>query len=155
MQYQAYIRIVLLFMLIAGMSIVYSCHSKAHAKHNDSTQSVYTAKMPPKLLGNDKQDTPMMQRVKQLPEVKELERRITFNRDTTHHIVFSVEKRPDSRFKYYKVLVGDKGRDTFQPIFHFYVDANLTVFYYDAPSDSVLTLDQWRKSGKDWIKSAH
>jgi hypothetical protein len=109
--------------------------------------------MPPKLAGNDKNDTLAILQVKELPEVKELDRRITFNRDTTHYIVLTVEKRPDSKFKYYKVLVGDKGRDTFQPIFYFYVDPKkFSVFYYDAPSDSVFTLEQWRKSGKDWIK---
>jgi hypothetical protein len=142
-----------LFILMLGMSTLYSCHSKAHQKHNDSTQSAYTSGMPPKLTGSDKHDSIAIQQVKQLPEIKELQRRITFNRDTTHHIVLSVEKRPDSRFKYYKVLVGDKGPDTFQLIFHFYVDPKmLSVFYYDAPSDSVFTLEQWRKSGKDWIK---
>lgn len=146
----------LLFILMLGMSALYSCHSKAHQKHNDSTQSAYISQMPPKLAGNDKNDTLAILQVKQLPEVKELERRILYNRDTTHHIVLAVEKRPDSKFKYYKVLVGDKGRDTFQPIFHFYVDPkNSSMFYYDAPSDSVFTLEQWRKSGKDWIKGSH
>ena len=152
MKYQLPMRIALLFVFLAGISIVYSCHSKAHAKHNDSMQNAYTAQMPSKLPGNDKRDTLIMQQVKQLPEIKELERRILYNRDTTHHIVEAVEKRPDSKFKYYKVVVGDKGSDKFQPIFRFYVDPNLSVFYYDAPSDSVFTLDQWRKSGKDWIK---
>jgi hypothetical protein len=142
-----------LFILMLGMTALYSCHSKAHSKHNDSTQSAYSAQMPPELPGSDAHDTIAMNQVRQLPEVKELERRITYNRDTTHQIVLAVEKKPDSRFKYYKVLVGDKGRDTFQPIFHFYVDPKmLSVFYYDAPSDSVFTLEQWRKSGKDWIK---
>jgi hypothetical protein len=152
MRYRSSIGIILLLQFSAGASIVYSCHSKVPEKRYDSIQNVYTVKLPPKPPGSDKHDTLMMQQVHQLAEVKELERRITYNRDTTHHIVLAVEKRPDSKFKYYKVVVGDKGPDKFQPIFRFYVDPNLSVFYYDAPSDSVFTLDQWRKSGKDWIK---
>lgn len=153
MQYQLSIRIVPLFMFSIGISIIYSCH-RQRARSIGSIQKPDTAQMPPKLPGSDKNDTVAMQQVKQLPEIKELKRRILYNRDSTHHIVLAVEKRPDAKFKYYKVVVGDKGPDKFQAIFHFYVDPGASsVCYFDAPSDSVFSLDQWRKSGKDWIKS--
>jgi hypothetical protein len=155
MRNQPFIKIILLLILTTGISIIYSCHSKTRAKRNDSVQNTYAAQMPPKLPGSDRNDTIAMQQVKQLSEVKELERRNAYNRDSTQHIVEAVEKRPDSKFKYYKVVVGDKGPDKFQAIFHFYVyPKTWSVFYYDVSSDSVFTLDQWRKSGKDWIKGS-
>ena len=156
MQYQPFKIVLPLFVLFAALSITYSCHSKVRTRRTDSIQSAYTAQMPPKLPGGDKDDTIAMQQVKQLPEIRELERRNAYNRDSTQHIVLAVEKRPDAKFKYYKVVAGNKGPDKFQAIFHFYVDPKTSsVFYYDAPSDSVFTLDQWRKSGKDWIKGTH
>ena len=90
-----------------------------------------------------------------LPEVKNLAARFNKeNSDTSHHFAMNVPQGPGKDFKYYWVRVGEDTPDHFATWEHFYVDPkDFTVYYYDVLSDSVMTINQWRKSGKDkWYK---
>jgi len=90
-----------------------------------------------------------------LPEVKNLSRWFYKQQpDTSHHFALDVPDGPHKDFNYYWVRVGEDTPDHFGTYENFCVSSkDFTVYHYNESGDSVITIDQWRKSGKDkWYK---
>jgi hypothetical protein len=104
---------------------------------------------------SERNDSIAFAQIEKLPEYKHMEedfdKRI---KDTAYHFTVLLNQEPDTSFKYYWMKVGTDGPDRFSTWEHFYVDPhNWSVYHYDTASDSILSIAQWRKSGKDdWLK---
>jgi hypothetical protein len=148
-------RTLISIIFIATIFAMSSCQSKVKKTVSIKVDSIQKPKqvMPASKaqVDSDKYADSAMDVVEKLPEVKYLLARFNKeNKDTTHHFALNVPKAPGKDFKYYWVRVGEDTPDHFATYEHFYVDPkDFTVYYYDVTSDSVLTIDQWRKSGKD------
>lgn len=78
------------------------------------------------------------------------------NKDTTKHIGVVIGQEPVKNFYYYWVKVGvNDNNDEFKDLEHFYVSSkDQTVHYLDIKTDSLMSLEQWRGSGKDSWKDS-
>ena len=135
--------------LFAALLLVCSCNtnprkavSKSKIDVNESSKAI---------TDNDKNDSVAMAQIETLPEYKHL---LTWhnktNKDTSRHIAVLVEERPKKGSNYYQVTVGEDMPDHFVAMMHFYVDAkDQSIKYLDVETDSLITLKQWRNSGKD------
>ena len=134
-----------IFIILSGLSLFYSCNTN-HKNNFISTNSHRTAKSADSI----KNDSIAMAQIEKLPEFKKLRERFNnLNHDTSNHFLVMVAEEPDTALKYYWVKVGEANPNSFHAWAHFYVDPkNLAVSYYDTVSDSLFTLEEWRKSGK-------
>lgn len=123
--------------------LIFSCNtnSKNHAEHDNPTRSVAY---------DEKTDSSVNSLIERLPEFKNLELRFKEKLDLSHHLALFSNRRPSAGFRFYEMQAGDDNPDRFEPMYDFYVDLkDSAVFFHDTISDSVLTISQWRKSGKD------
>lgn len=104
--------------------------------------------------GSLKGDSIAMVQIEKLPEYKILLKQFhKLNHDNSNHFVVMLAARPNSSFKYYWIKLGEDNPNRFHEWAHFYVKTkNMAVYYYDTASDSILTLKQWRKSGKYYLE---
>jgi len=76
------------------------------------------------------------------------------NKDTTRHVGVVIGQEPVKGFDYYWVKIGVDHPDRFEDLEHFYVNAkDQSVHYLDIKTDSLMSLSQWRGSGKDSWKN--
>jgi hypothetical protein len=146
-------------LFLAMFSSIYSCQLKVKKTEKikvDSIKRPNPVKPVSKArIDSDKYADSAMTVVENLPEIKALSDRFNKeNKHTSHHFALNVAQGPGKDFKYYWVRAGEDTHDHFAAYEHFYVDPkDFTIYYYDVVSGSVMTIDQWRKSGKDkWYK---
>ena len=129
--------------LVILSAFIFGCNlnSKNQPKQNTPAGSVPY---------DEKTDSVVQSLIERLPEFKILDARFKKKLDLSHHLTLFTTQRPDSSFKFYWVQAGDDNPDRFEPWYNFYVNLkDSTVLFYDTVSDSILTMQQWRKSGKD------
>lgn len=82
-----------------------------------------------------------------LPEVKELSKIIEKKSNGTRHMSVMIRETPqENDGKYYWVQVGINNEFRFETSYNFCVfPTNFSIQYYDTASDTILTLDAWRK----------
>lgn len=141
--------------------VICSCHSKANKTDRKAIDTPGKTVLAKQLLkakaDTERYEDSALTVVEKLPEVKTLKARFDKqNLDTSHHFALLLGRKPDTSFKYYWVEVGDDTPVRFETYENFYVDPKSFIVYYDyydvvSDSVSVLTIDQWRKSGKDYL----
>jgi hypothetical protein len=130
-----------IFLILSGL--IFSC------KQNAKSQSGLHKRVPNKEI-DEKKDSVATALVECLPEFKNLGLRFKKTLNSSHHLALLITQRPESSFKFYCVQAGDDNPDRFEPLYNFYVNLkDSSVFFYDTVADSVLTMQQWRKSGED------
>jgi len=148
-------QILILAVLFAVVAATWSCSSHTVGKNNKADTVAGYIHHPKTAVDSNKNDSIAMAQVEQLPEFNNILKWYQQeNKDTSRHISVVIAQEPVKGFGYYWVKIGEDTPDHFVDMEHFYVDtAHLAVHYLDIEVDSVLTLDQWRKSGKDrWLK---
>lgn len=140
--------------LFIVMFAIWSCNSS----------SPKTAKVPkielnlnPKTAADsNKNDSVAIAQVTALPEFNNILKWFQKNnKDTTRHIGVVIGQEPVKNFYYYWVKIGvNDSNDEFKDLEHFYVSSkDQSVHYLDIKTDSLMSLDQWRGSGKDTWKN--
>jgi hypothetical protein len=127
----------------------YSCHS--NSRKAVSVSKIELNQKLKTVSDGNKNDSLAMAQIEMLSEYKHLLKWYDkTNKDTSRHIAVLVDERPTHRFNYYQITVGEDMPDHFLAMMHFYVDAkNQSVKFLDVETDSLMTLSQWRNSGKD------
>jgi hypothetical protein len=131
--------------VLIGFLLFGSCQQNSKSKKPPSTAHAAEQR---KHLDSLIKDSFVMAQVENLPEYKALKRQfLKLNHDTSNHFAVLLAARPNSSIRYYSVKLGENNAYRFHTWEQFYVDPkNLTITYYDIISDSVLTLNQWRKT---------
>jgi hypothetical protein len=145
----------ILTVLFALAVVTWSCGNHTAEKTKGPDTVAGYIRHPKTMADSDKNDSLAMAQVEQLPEFNNMLKWYQqANKDTSRHISVIISQEPTKGFGYYWVKVGEDAPGHFTDMEHFYVDtAHLAVHYLDMEYDSVLTLSQWRKSGKDkWLK---
>jgi hypothetical protein len=131
------------------LMVVSSCHTgSTKNKNRDSIKLTLNSKT---AIDSEKNDSIAIAKVTALPEFNNISKwfRRT-NKDTAKRVGEIIDQEPDNKFKYYSVRVGVDGPLRFENLEYFYVDARtLSVSHLDLETDSVMSLGEWRKSGKD------
>jgi len=146
------------FILLTVIFAICSCQTKVKKIVNIKSDSIQKPKPINRIskaeADSDKYVDSAMTAVEKLPEIRNL--RIWFYNmkpDTSHHFALNVPEGPRKDLNYYWVRVGEDTPDHFGTYENFYVDAKSFTVYYGVEQDSMLTIKQWRKSGKDkWYK---
>jgi len=141
--------------LLFVFAITYSCNS--NSAKTDAPKKIELILHPTTAADSDKNDSVAIAQVTALPEFNNILKWFQKNnKDTaTRHIGVIIGQEPVKEFKYYWVKVGVDGPDKFEDLEHFYVnDQDETVHYLDIKTDSLMSLDQWRNSGKDTWKNS-
>lgn len=147
--------IYILLVLLSGLFIIMAGCNNQSAKAKKA--ATVTAHLPPKLATPDSErnDSIAFAQIEKLREYERMQKSFDkTNKDTAYHFRILLHQEPEKGFKYYWMTVGEDGPYMFHTWEHFYVNAHdWSVYHYDTTSDSTLTIDQWRKSGKDgWMK---
>ena len=101
---------------------------------------------------SNKNDSIAIAQVTALPEFNNILKSFQkTNKDTTQHIGVVIGQEPVKGFNYFWVKIGvNDSEDQFKDMEHFYVNSkDQTVHYLDIKTDSLMSLQQWRGSGKD------
>ncbi len=104
---------------------------------------------------SDKKADSALDVVSKLSEVDNLRRWFYRQKpDTSHHFALDVPDIPYIDFNFYRVRVGENTPDHFGVFEDFYVNANdFGVYHLNESRDAIISIAQWRKSGKDkWYK---
>lgn len=142
-----------LCVLMVGFA-VWSCNSSS--KKTVSTPKIELNQSPKTAADSNKNDSIAIAQVTALPEFNNILKSFQkTNKDTTQHIGVVIGQEPVKGFNYYWVKVGvNDSNDEFKDLEHFYVNSkDQTVHYLDIKTDSLMSLDQWRESGKDSWKN--
>jgi hypothetical protein len=140
--------------LVLVAIIVYAC--------NSSTQKIAAPlkielnQNPKTAADSNKNDSIAIAQVTALPEFNNILKSFQKNnKDTTQHIGVVIGQEPVKGFNYYWVKVGvNDNDDQFKDLEHFYVNSkDQSVHYLDIKTDSLMSLGQWRGSGKDSWKN--
>jgi hypothetical protein len=129
---------------------VWSCNS--NSKKVVILPKVELNQNPKTAADSNKNDSIAIAQVTALPEFNNILKSFQkTNKDTTEHIGVVIGQEPVKDFNYYWVKVGvDDSNDEFKDMEHFYVNSkDQTVHYLDIKTDSLMSLEQWRGSGKD------
>lgn len=139
--------------LVVGVLMIYSCNS--NSVKTESTIKIELNQHPVTAADSNKNDSIAIAQVTVLPEFNNILKWFQKNnKDTTKHIGVIIGQEPVKEFKYYWVKIGVDGSDRFEDLEHFYVnDHDQTVHYLDMKTDSLMSLEQWRDSGKDTWKN--
>jgi hypothetical protein len=143
-----------LFVLIVCLAVAACNSNKPKAVKKVDTVAGY-AQHPKTAADSDKNDSIAIAQVQQLPEFNRIFKWCqTTNKDTSRHFAVTIGQEPSEGFNNYWIRIGEDTPDHFVDIEQFYVDSkNLSVHYLDPVTDSAMTIEQWRKSGKDkWVK---
>ncbi|MHB8207598.1 hypothetical protein [Mucilaginibacter sp.] len=140
--------------LVLVAIIVYAC--------NSSTQKVAAPikielNLNPKTAADsNKNDSVAIAQVTALPEFNNILKWFQKNnKDTTKHIGVVIGQEPVKGFNYFWVKIGvNDSDDQFKDLEHFYINSkDQSVHYLDIKTDSLMSLEQWRGSGKDSWKN--
>jgi hypothetical protein len=137
-------------MLIAA----YSCNSTT--KKIAAPAKIELNQSPKTAADSNKNDSIAIAQVTALPEFNNILKWFQKNnKDTTQHIGVVIGQEPVKGFNYFWVKVGvNDNNDQFKDMEHFYVNSkDQTVHYLDIKTDSLMSLEQWRGSGKDSWKN--
>jgi len=142
------------FCLLVVILAVYSCNSDS--KKAAAPIKIELNQNPKTPADSNKNDSIAIAQVTALPEFNNILKSFQkTNKDTTLHIGVVIGQEPVKGFNYFWVKVGvNDSNDEFKDMEHFYVNAkDQTVHYLDIKTDSLMSLDQWRNSGKDSWKN--
>ena len=137
-----------ILLLVFGVAI--SCNSN-HAE-TAAQPKIELNQNPKTAADSNKNDSIAIAQVTALPEFNNILKSFQkTNKDTTQHIGVVIGQEPVKGFNYYWVKVGvNDSNDEFKDMEHFYVNSkDQTVHYLDIKTDSLMSLEQWRGSGKD------
>jgi hypothetical protein len=140
--------------LLAVLFMVYSCSS--NSQKTVSAPKIDLNQHPVTAADSNKNDSIAIAQVTALPEFNNILKWFQkSNKDTTKQIGVIIGQEPIKDFKYYWVKVGvNDSNDEFKDLEHFYVNAkDQSVHYLDVKTDSLMSLEQWRGSGKDSWKN--
>ena len=129
---------------------VWSCNSDS--KKVVAAPKIELNQNPKTAADSNKNDSIAIAQVTALPEFNNILKSFQkSNKDTTQHIGVVIGQEPVKGFNYYWVKVGvNDSNDEFKDMEHFYVNSkDQTVHYLDIKTDSLMSLEQWRGSGKD------
>ena len=91
----------------------------------------------------------ILSKIHNLYEVKRKEKYIDSITNHKHGISLLILKKPSAKKQYYIVQAGYDSKIRFEPYYTFYVFRNaLEVKYYDTQTDSLMSIDEWRKRSK-------
>lgn len=134
-----------IFVHIAVYCILFACYGKGvqlqthYKRNNDAEKECSTVPIVVDSLEVDK----VMDIVSKLKEVIELERYYKIKGRKAIILMQSPNKETD----YFWIQVGFSTSYRFEPIYNFYVSPkNGNVFFYDTTNDSVIKIEDWRKS---------
>jgi hypothetical protein len=142
------LKVITLFFVLA---IACSCNSNS-AKTNNQPKKIELNQSPKTAADSNKNDSVAIAQVTALPEFNNILKSFQKNdKDTTLHVGVVIGQEPVKGFNYFWVKVGvNDSNDEFKDMEHFYVNAkDQTVHYLDIKTDSLMSLEQWRGSGKD------
>ena len=139
-----------LFVLVFA---IWSCNSSA--PKTAAAPKIELNQSPKTAADSNKNDSIAIAQVTALPEFNNILKWFQKNnKDTTNHIGVIIGQEPVKGFNYYWVKVGVDHPDRFEDLEHFYVNAkDQSVHYLDIKTDSLMSLGQWRGSGKDSWKN--
>ena len=129
---------------------VWSCNSDA--KKAFDVPKIELNQNPKTAADSNKNDSIAIAQVTALPEFNNILKSFQkTNKDTTQHIGVVIGQEPVKGFNYFWVKIGvNDSEDQFKDMEHFYVNSkDQTVHYLDIKTDSLMSLQQWRGSGKD------
>ena len=130
--------------------IVYACNS--NTQKIAAPLKIELNQNPKTAADSNKNDSIAIAQVTALPEFNNILKSFQKNnKDTTQHIGVVIGQEPVKGFNYYWVKVGvNDNDDQFKDLEHFYVNSkDQSVHYLDIKTDSLISLGQWRGSGKD------
>jgi len=130
--------------------IVYACNS--NTQKIAAPLKIELNQNPKTAADSNKNDSIAIAQVTALPEFNNILKSFQKNnKDTTQHIGVIIGQEPVKGFNYYWVKVGvNDNDDQFKDLEHFYVNSkDQSVHYLDIKTDSLMSLGQWRGSGKD------
>jgi len=130
--------------------IVYACNS--NTQKIAAPLKIELNQNPKTAADSNKNDSIAIAQVTALPEFNNILKSFQKNnKDTTQHIGVVIGQEPVKGFNYYWVKVGvNDNDDQFKDLEHFYVNSkDQSVHYLDIKTDSLMSLGQWRGSGKD------
>ena len=140
-------KVACLFVLLFA---IWSCNSSG--KKTVTTPKLELNLNPKTAADSNKNDSIAIAQVTALPEFNNILKWFQKNnKDTTQHIGVVIGQEPVKGFNYFWVKVGvNDSNDQFKDMEHFYVNSkDQTVHYLDIKTDSLMSLEQWRGSGKD------
>ncbi|WP_179416038.1 hypothetical protein HDF19_08895 [Mucilaginibacter sp. E4BP6] len=133
---------------------IWSCNSSS--KKTATIPKIELNLSPKTAADSNKNDSIAIAQVTALPEFNNILKWFQKNnKDTTQHIGVVIGQEPVKGFNYFWVKVGvNDSNDQFKDMEHFYVNSkDQTVHYLDIKTDSLMSLEQWRGSGKDSWKN--
>ncbi|MFI5159505.1 MAG: hypothetical protein ACHQF4_11610 [Sphingobacteriales bacterium] len=139
--------------LFLVLLIACSCNSSSQKKV--SAVKIELNQNPKTAADSNKNDSIAIAQVTALPEFNNILKWFQKNnKDTTQHIGVVIGQEPVKGFNYYWVKLGvNDSDDQFKDLEHFYVNSkDQSVHYLDIKTDSLMSLEQWRGSGKDTWK---
>jgi hypothetical protein len=140
--------------LLGVIFAVWSCSSDS--KKTATAHKIELNQNPKTAADSNKNDSIAIAQVTALPEFNNILKSFQKNnKDTTQHIGVVIGQEPVKGFNYFWVKIGvNDSEDQFKDMEHFYVNAkDQTVHYLDIKTDSLMSLEQWRGSGKDSWKN--
>jgi len=136
--------------------LIAACSCNSNTKKAAAPIKIELNSNPKTAADSNKNDSIAIAQVTALPEFNNILKSFQkTNKDTTLHIGVVIGQEPVKGFNYFWVKVGvNDSNDEFKDMEHFYVNAkDQTVHYLDIKTDSLMSLDQWRNSGKDSWKN--